>query len=83
MSERRVTKIDATMVHVSGEVLVALDRLVLRGQPTGEDAKVAIENSNIILEVWPRTVRCGPHVLHLTSIYHKNAAQEAMYERRR
>ena len=82
MSERRATKLDATMVHVSGEILAALDRLVLSGQPTGEGAQVAVGNNNVIIEGWPLTVRIGPHVLRLTSIYYKNGAQEAMYERR-
>lgn len=83
MLKCRVVNPDAAMVHASGEILLALDRLVLRGQPTGEDARVAIGTNKVILEAWPLTVRIGPHVLRLASIYHKNGAQEAMYERRR
>lgn len=69
-------------VYVSNALLQAVDRLVLRGQPTGEESAVKVASGSVLTS-WPLRIQIGQTFLYMCSIYHKNGAQEAMYERRR
>ena len=70
-----------TTIYIRDDILAAVDRVVLRGQPADEDTTITV-GDGITIETWPRQLCLGPHVLRLVSIYNKNGAQEAMYEKR-
>lgn len=67
------------MMHMNALLLQAVDRLILRGRPTGYKAQLIIKGGGI-LDAWPPNLRLGSHVFHLISIQNRNGDQEAIYK---